>query len=657
MERNTFFCNLGLYIKSVLVLILLLGGSGSAWAQKTLPYSYGFENNDLAGEGWTILNKIDNTKIYENSANYPPRTGSHSFGFNMGYNKTEYLVSPLLASSSTGIDFSFYYKNITSYSKEKFYVGYSTTVGDSEPQAGSFTWLEEALTPAASMTEFVKYSVTINNTNVKYVAIKHVSENSHRVSIDDITIEAAETYKRPKSLNVSSYTSTTATLSWTNGSDETQWQIAYSLKENFDSDTEGVKVAVTSNPYTLTGLTDGATYYAYVRSYYSGNYSAWSNKIQFTAGNDGLFNGENTSDTYIPIYGAKTNALTMSQYIIPASYLESMQNRYITKLTFYTTQSTIAWGDAKFEVYLKETANTKFANASFDADWGTKVFNSAKLSVSDGKMVVELNTPLYYTNSNLMIGFKQTVVGSTSGTSWYNYYNSSDWGASVYSSDGGSTVSKAYYRPKVTITTISSTTPVTIGENGFTTFACPRSLDLTTANMPDGLTAYRASVDAENSKVRFTSDINQTVVANTGILLKGTANETYYIPVAESGTVLSSNDLLVNSTGGTFTGDGDYTYFAMKKNSSPLTFGTFVPSTTAIPSNKAYLKVLTDDLPKGSDARTLRFVFDDNETTGIKNVDAQKTSSKDIYFNLNGQRVAKPTKGMYISNGKKYIVK
>lgn len=34
MERNTVFCNLGLYIKSVLVLILLLGGSSSAWADE-----------------------------------------------------------------------------------------------------------------------------------------------------------------------------------------------------------------------------------------------------------------------------------------------------------------------------------------------------------------------------------------------------------------------------------------------------------------------------------------------------------------------------------------------------------------------------------------------------------------------------------------------
>lgn len=641
--------------KTIIILaVMLTGGANFAWAQKPLPYSYGFEDNNLATDGWTIIDPISSSTCIVKTGTYTQvRTNDYSFRFYSGYNKTEYLVSPLLESSSTGIEFSFYYKNATTYSKETFYVGYSTTEGEGEPQASSFTWLEDALVPAASMSDFEKYSATINNTSVKYVAIKHVSANSHNVFIDDVTIEPTETYKRPKFLNVSSYTSTTATLSWTNGSDETQWQIAYSLKENFDSDTEGVKVAVTSNPYTLTGLTDGATYYAYVRSNYSGNYSEWSNKIQFTAANDGLFDGSNTSDTYIPINGSRTNAITQSQYIIPASYLESMQNRYITKLTFYTTQSSISWGDAKFEVYLKETANTKFANASFDADWGSKVFNSAKLSVTDGKMVVELNSPFYYTNSNLMIGFKQTATGSTSATTWYNFYD--NWGASVYSYDGGSTVSKAYYRPKVTITTTSSTTLVTIGSNGYTTFACPRPLDLRSENLPSGLKAYKATVDAVNSKVRFT-EIDQTVPVNTGVLLAG-ASTNYNIPVAASGTPLGSNDFLVNCDGGTFQADDDYTYFAMKKDIYPLIFGTFNPSTTAIPSNKAYLKVLTDDLPKGSGARTLRFVFDDNETTGIKNVDAQKTSNKDIYFNLNGQRVAKPTKGMYISNGKKYIVK
>ena len=49
--------NLHYFSKSRLLftLIALFMGISSAGAQKTLPYSYGFENNDLAAEGWTMV--------------------------------------------------------------------------------------------------------------------------------------------------------------------------------------------------------------------------------------------------------------------------------------------------------------------------------------------------------------------------------------------------------------------------------------------------------------------------------------------------------------------------------------------------------------------------------------------------------------------------
>ena len=88
--------------------------------------------------------------------------------------------------------------------------------------------------------------------------------------------------KKPKNFDDSATTTTTATLGWTNGGDETAWQIAYSTDTDFDPDTEGTKVAVNANPYTLTELTAATTYYAYVRAEKSGEYSAWSNKAEFT---------------------------------------------------------------------------------------------------------------------------------------------------------------------------------------------------------------------------------------------------------------------------------------------------------------------------------------------------------------------------------------
>lgn len=59
------------------------------------------------------------------------------------------------------------------------------------------------------------------------------------------------------------------------------------------------------------------------------------------------------------------------------------------------------------------------------------------------------------------------------------------------------------------------------------------------------------------------------------------------------------------------------------------------------------------DLP--STARALTFVFDD-ETTGISEVSGSKVLGTQ-YFDLQGRKIANPTKGLYIVNGRKVIVK
>jgi hypothetical protein len=194
--------------------------------------------------------------------------------------------------------------------------------------------------------------------------------------------------------------------------------------------------------------------------------------------------------------------------------------------------------------------------------------------------------------------------------------------------------------------------PVTLGSNGYATFASPYALDLTTANLPSGVTAYKASVSG--TTVTFTA-LNQTVPANTGILLKGTG--TVNIPVAAAGTAVEGNDFLVNEGGATFAGEDSYYYFGLVKDSDPLTFPKFVPSTTAIPADKAYLKVLKTSVP--ATARGLEFVFDD-EVTSIGEelrVKSEEFAPAAEFYDLQGRKVAQPQKGLYIVNGRKVVVK
>ena len=203
------------------------------------------------------------------------------------------------------------------------------------------------------------------------------------------------------------------------------------------------------------------------------------------------------------------------------------------------------------------------------------------------------------------------------------------------------------------VRTGDATVSATLGANGYATFASAYPLDLTTDNLPSGVTAYKAAVSG--TTVTFTP-LNQTVPANTGVLLKGPEGAEVSIPVATSGTDVTENAFLVNTAGTTFAADDGYTYFGMMKaasSSDAIIFGTFDPSSVAIPANKAYLKVASGSAP------SLTFIFDDGQTTGIESVKAEglMVNGSAEYYNLAGQRVAQPTKGLYIVNGRKVVVK
>ena len=203
------------------------------------------------------------------------------------------------------------------------------------------------------------------------------------------------------------------------------------------------------------------------------------------------------------------------------------------------------------------------------------------------------------------------------------------------------------YKNEAYCTTV--TVPVTMGAEGFATFASTEALDLST--LPTVLTAYRAVVDGKT--VTF-KPIRQAVPANTGLLLKGANNGDYDISIVDSGAeVEGGNAFLVNTSGTTFSGDNNYYYFGLKKDT--FTFGTFDPSDVAIPANKAYLKIAKSAFPAG--ARELSLVFEE-ESTGMDAslVNSEKRILNSESYDLQGRRVVKPVKGLYIVNGKKVMV-
>ena len=78
--------------------------------------------------------------------------------------------------------------------------------------------------------------------------------------------------------------------------------------------------------------------------------------------------------------------------------------------------------------------------------------------------------------------------------------------------------------------------------------------------------------------------------------------------------------------------------------------------------NKAYIRLPKADVDKmyakGLGTKGLNIVFEDFETTTIEYAETNIASKEDNkYYNLSGQCVENPTKGIYIKNGKKIVIK
>ena len=206
------------------------------------------------------------------------------------------------------------------------------------------------------------------------------------------------------------------------------------------------------------------------------------------------------------------------------------------------------------------------------------------------------------------------------------------------------------------------TVEATIGETGWTTFASSYPLDLSSMTASEGeVTAYYASAVGGSSVTMTSTDVS--ISAGQGIMLKGTKDATITIPAVLGGSDIEGNKLVGCPTGATITNETtNYAnFYVLASNSGTAQFQNIQSyiyneggesRTVTIPAGKAYL----DATEAGGGARALRIVFGD-ESTGISAVNSSQFMANGEYYNLSGQRVMNPSKGLYIVNGKKVILK
>ena len=240
----------------------------------------------------------------------------------------------------------------------------------------------------------------------------------------------------------------------------------------------------------------------------------------------------------------------------------------------------------------------------------------------------------------------KTVDGST-----WNYSYTNDYAGSAIDLTSNDYIKVALSVSRSWIDILSedySALGITVPVINWMTYASNYALDFKTPIA--GLTPYMVTGHTGNAITL--SEVTTTVPGGTPLLLKGTAGNNYTIPVAESSDTDVSSNKLKRGTG-TVSYEGGKTKYVLSADGSTPVFKKLVEGTPAtVPAGKAYLEFNEVIL-----ARELTFDFD-SETTAISELtNTNLTNYTNEYFNLAGQRVANPTKGLYIVNGKKVVVK
>ena len=181
---------------------------------------------------------------------------------------------------------------------------------------------------------------------------------------------------------------------------------------------------------------------------------------------------------------------------------------------------------------------------------------------------------------------------------------------------------------------------VEVTSAGLATFASDNKLDFT--NVPN-LEAYIAKENG--STIELTK--KNIIPAGTGVLLRAKNGTTAFgVPVTTADADNVSGNLFVRGTGtAVATGSGPYNYVLGKHND---VVGFYHAGGMTVATDKAYIQTSIA-------AARLDLSFEEGEITGISEVMSQKVDGQ--FYDLQGRKVTTPTKGLYIVNGKKIVVK
>ena len=164
-------------------------------------------------------------------------------------------------------------------------------------------------------------------------------------------------------------------------------------------------------------------------------------------------------------------------------------------------------------------------------------------------------------------------------------------------------------------------------------------------------TVYQAKVNGTKTAVVLTEVTSKEIPADKGVVLKS-SDESIILSVATTTATYSDNDLLGTDVDLATPANAYCLSKETTGSARGVGFYLYTPSDGAvIPAHRAYLQI-------PSSARSFYGFGDDNYTTDIDLPKAVVIEDDGLIYDLSGRRVTgQPKKGIYVKNGKLFVIK
>ena len=286
--------------------------------------------------------------------------------------------------------------------------------------------------------------------------------------------------------------------------------------------------------------------------------------------------------------------------------------------------------------YVLQTKDGKYNYCTESSStWTT---TTTKGTANNHPMTISFNS-----SSDISLQIHTYYVRYNESNHWFHFYTSGYEPVYLYKRQGMPGVYSLGKSKGVTITTAK-----------YATYCSDEGLDFSGT----GAKVYKAKVTG--SSVKLTEITGGIVPANTGVMVYKdvAATENLSVPVTLTDATVTDNELvgITEETTVPWTADGKYNYI-LQKQTGDETPKFYKATGKKLMTNRAYLST-TYNVASG---RGLDIVFEGEEeegdVTGVVSV-ARPQATNNHCYDLQGCQVMQPTqKGLFIVNGKKYVVK